>query len=768
MACAKHFPGHGDVSVDSHIDLPVINKTFSAIDSVELFPFKKLIRDGIGSVMVAHLSIPSIDDTKKQPTSLSQKTITGLLKNGLGFKGITFTDALEMQAVAKYYPDGDAALQSLIAGNDMLCLPGNIPASIKKIQNAITDGLLSEADINARVKKVLLAKYNMGLNQVKNIDLRNLSYDLNKDVSLIRKAVAENALTVLKLKDSPAILLNSKNKVAVINVGTSYNTTFGKLLQKDFNADVFNFSYSAGSVESDRIINEVKSKYKSVVVGVFNVSKYPSNNFGISKSASQLVSRLQDVAPTFTFVFGNPYAIKNFCDAPNLVACYEDDDIFHQAAFDWFSGKYVARGTLPVTVCEQYKYGAGLGGDDDKKKILPATKDFNLRELSKIDSIANAAIRSHAMPGCVVLVARKGKIEFLKAYGNFTYDKAEPVKTSTIYDLASVTKTSATTVAVMKLYEEGKLKLTDRLGDYLDFTIGSNKSGLIIKEILLHQAGLNPYIPFFKETVDPKGAPREDIYHVLPDNNYSVPVAAGMFMRKDYIDTMYKRIVQSGLSYPGRYVYSDNDFIFLGKVVEKITGMPLNEYVSKTFYQPLGMKTTTFKPFENTPLYLIAPTEREKNFRQQLLHGYVHDPGAAMFGGVAGHAGLFSNAEDLAQLYLMLLNGGEWNGKRYFKKETIDLFTAYNSSVSRRGLGFDKPEKDNLSRKEPYPCLSASSATFGHTGYTGTCVWADPKENLLFIFLSNRVNPVGGSNSLISTLSVRGNMQQAVYNSLNK
>ena len=283
---------------------------------------------------------------------------------------------------------------------------------------------------------------------------------------------------------------------------------------------------------------------------------------------------------------------------------------------------------------------------------------------------------------------------------------------------------------------------------------------------MLHQAGLVSYIPFFKETLEPNGKPAAKYYAAVKNDSFSIRVAKDLYMRTNWRDTLYKRILQSPLGSANKYVYSDNDFIFLGKIVEAISGLPLNDYVEKEFYQPMGLTTAGFKPTEQYPLQRIIPTEQEKQFRMQLLRGDVHDPGAAMFGGVAGHAGLFSNAYDLAVIMQMLLNGGTMNGKKYLQKETIDLFTAYHSNISRRGYGFDKPEKDNNRRPDPYPSLSVSPQTFGHTGYTGTCVWADPAYNLVYIFLSNRVNPDGGENVKLYKMNVRTNIQEAIYRAM--
>ncbi len=367
----------------------------------------------------------------------------------------------------------------------------------------------------------------------------------------------------------------------------------------------------------------------------------------------------------------------------------------------------------------------------------------------------------------MILVAKNGNIAYHKAFGKFNYDSAEVVNTEAVYDMASVTKICATTLAIMKLYEQGKISLLKKLGDYLPSVKGSDKAGLNIEDILLHQAGLVPFIPFYKETIDTTGIPYPSLYASVKKDSFNIHVAENLFLRKDWNDTMYQRILQSPLGITGKYVYSDNDFIFLAKLVESITGTTLDQYVNKYFYRPLGLTTACFKPRQRLPLGRIAPSEQEPVFRKQLIRGDVHDPGAAMFGGVAGHAGLFSDAYDMAVIMQLLLNGGTFNGKRYLQKETIQLFTAYHSNGSRRGLGFDKPEKDNYRRAEPYPARSASPASFGHTGFTGTFVWADPASNLVYIFLSNRLTPDGTNNKLLK-MNVRTNILEAVYQAFSK
>jgi len=771
MACAKHFPGHGDVSVDSHLDLPVINKTRPQLDSLELYPFREIFKAGVGSVMIAHLYIPAIDNTPNRATSISYNNVTKLLRRKLRYGGISFTDALEMKGVAKFFPDGEASVQSLIAGNDMLCLPGDVATSLAKINEAIAQRKIKWKDIDARVKKVLYAKYYYGLANRTPIDTAHLTEDLNEGVDDIRRQVAENALTLLNRGDLESFPLKAgkKKQIAYIGMGLTGDNAFSRRMRTDYNAHVFFFDYALDSAKALAALELLSNRYDMLVIGLHNYARYPAHEFGISSPAIWLLQRLQQQNRTATFVFGNPYATK-YCqhagEKNTLVACYEDDEITQDVAADLLNGKFSAGGKLPVTVGDRWKAGSGIAGPGRSlPMVAPSVLGFNSERLQRIDTICREAIAKKAAPGCVVLVARNGKIAYEKAFGYMTYDKTEPVYKESVYDMASVTKICATTMAVMKLYDEGRLNLQKTLGDYLPWVRGSNKASLRIWDVLLHQAGLVAFIPFYKETIDSKGVPFPGIYTARPDSLHGIRVAESLYIRNDYEDTLYARILQSNLGPAGKYIYSDNDFIFLGKVVEAISGMSLDGYVRKTYYEPLGMTISGFRPRERLPLGRIVPTAQEPIFRRQLLRGDVHDPGSAMFGGVAGHAGLFSDAYELALLEQMLLNGGTMNGRTFLRKETIGLFTAYHSEISRRGLGFDKPEKDNATRKEPYPCLSASPETFGHTGFTGTCVWVDPKYDLVFVFLSNRVNPVE-DNPKLSSLSIRGRIQETIYQAM--
>ncbi len=771
MACAKHFPGHGDVSVDSHVDLPIINKSIAQLDSLELYPFRQLFAAGIESAMVAHLYIPAIDSTANRATSLSKNNVTGLLRNQLHFEGLTFTDALEMQGVKKFFPDGEASVQSLIAGNDMLCLPGDVPIAIQKINEAIEKGTLSRADIELHCKKVLVAKYQYAMGQRNMIVTENLTTDLNKEVPAMRRLVAENAITLLSGKDSvffplPANGNDSTKEVAYVGIGLTADNAFARRMRNDYGADVFYVDYAKKNADSLSIlVDKIVRGYHKVIIGIHNTNRPPLNNFGISADAVTLVNVLQQRAKTMTFLFANPYAAKNWCAARNLVVCYEDDSIVQHTAIDMLQGKLPYKGVLPVSVCDQYRYGFGITASAGSMKMSsPFLHEVDSNRLANIDSIVNDAIAKKAMPGCVVLVAKDGDIIFRKAYGHYTYDQTEAVKENSVYDLASVTKVAATTLAIMKLAENGQIDIHKKLSDYLPWVKGSNKEDILIEKILLHEAGLVPYIPFFKETLDAEGKPLNNIYAGHSSKAFPGRVANNLYINNYWIDSMYRKILKSPVGPPAKYVYSDIDFILLGKLVETVSGKRLDEYVRTEFYEPMGLESIGYSPLTRFPINQIAPTENEKTFRSQLLRGDVHDPGAAMFGSPTGHAGLFSDATDMAAILQMLLNGGSYNGNQYLKKETIDLFTAYHSNISRRGYGFDKPEKDNATRPEPYPAKSASALTFGHTGYTGTCVWADPQSKLIFVFLSNRVYPNGSE--LLLKMNIRPKIFETIYQSL--
>lgn len=764
MACAKHFPGHGDVDVDSHYDLPVINKSRAQLDSMELMPFRALFQAGIGSVMIAHLSIPAIDTTTHVATSISRNNVTDLLRRDLKYNGISFTDALEMKGVAKYFPGGTIAVEAILAGNDMLCLPADVKQSIDVIQQAIQNGRIAQAELDGRVKKVLAAKYELGLNRRTMIDTTNLLADLNRQTDAIRAEVADRTLVLLSDQQGlfqPKAVRSlrrtiRKGRIAYVGIGLNGPNDLVRSLDRG-SLDAYYMPIKADSLQADSLLKRLRAagNYDLVLVGVHGYSNKPMDQFGISNAAISLAKQLNG-PKTIALTFGNVLANANFCGMSQLMACHQDDSIVRHAAYRMLQGFAHPIGRLPVPVC-QYPFGAGIRYDKAKPD-WEATRE----SLKQVDAIAEEGIRAGAFPGCVVMAVHKGEVILDKAYGTMDADFKQAVLPESLYDLASVTKISATTVAIMKLYEQGKIRLDATLKDYLPVVKGSDKADLSLRDILLHQAGLVPFIAFYKETIDPStGAPLEKYYRKKKESGFSIRVAEGLYLRDDWNDTMMQRILKSPLTARGKYVYSDNDFIFLGKIVEQVSGLSLDEFVQRNFYRPLGMYSTGFKPRDRFAVNSLVPTETEKHFRQQTTRGDVHDEGASLFGGVAGHAGLFSNAYDLSILYQMLLNGGIFQGKRVLNPATIRLFTDYQEKGSRRGLGFDKPERDNDTRKDPYPSWLASSSTFGHTGFTGTCVWVDPARELVYIFLSNRVYPTR-DNGKLSSLSIRSRIQDAI------
>ncbi|MFN5334781.1 MAG: serine hydrolase domain-containing protein, partial [Bacteroidota bacterium] len=520
------------------------------------------------------------------------------------------------------------------------------------------------------------------------------------------------------------------------------------------------YQHDAGNVPS--MIDMLSNHYDYVVLGLHRYSRRPANNFGIGIGAMRLIQALSSLPQSILLAFGNPYVLGNFCEAKNVVACYEDNAIIQSVVLEILTGKLNPTGKLPVTVCNNLPAGTGLSYANAEDKLLPRASSVEYN-FSVIDSIVQDAIVKKAMPGAVVLATKDGKIIFEKAYGYTTYDSTRNVKTDDVFDLASVTKVLATTLSVMKLYEAGKIDLDQRLGNYLPELRGTMHDALIIRDLLLHQSGLPAWIPFYKQMIDTvTGLPFSKEASCIKNATHSIRVANHLYLQPSWKDSIYKKILDAGINQKGKYVYSDLGFIYLGRLVERLSGETLDQYVRKQFYEPMSLHNTGYLPQEMVAFNRIVPTENEKKFRMQLLWGDVHDPAAAMLGGVAGHAGLFGTAYESAALMQMLMNGGSIGGKQYLQAQTVTLFTGYGSDSSRRGLGFDKPDRDNKNRKEPYPCKSVSTEAFGHTGFTGTCVWADPKNKIVFVLLSNRVHP-SSENTLFGKMNIRGKVQEVVY-----
>jgi beta-N-acetylhexosaminidase len=777
MACAKHFPGHGDTDADSHKELPLISKSIRQLDSLELYPFRELIKAGVQSVMVAHLEVPALETEPHIPTTLSRNTITGLLKERMGFKGLIFTDALNMEGITKYFQPGEVDLRAFEAGNDVLLFSQNVPVAIARFKGALDSGRITEAQIEHSVKKILLAKYDIGLSRYRSIDTTSIVNDLNQYTMPIRELTANKAVTLVSDKNGMlGKILAADARVSYIGVNATKSVLYD-VLQDALKDIMFDWLPKGSSAADADKLKEGMATNDVTIVAVHNLSFYPSGgDYGLDARQVAFLKSLAAEKNVIYAVMGNAYLMKYFCNAGSALIAYEDDSITETTVAKILLRQQVARGRLPVTPCP----GMISQPPVEEPLPLPAEKPTALKEayelkktmfvqdagvahpeaLEKLSGFIQKSIVGGAFPGCRILAAKDGKVFYDEAFGYYSYDKQRGVELNTMYDVASLTKVLSTNLAIMRLYDEGKLDLNKTLGDYLEWTRGTDKSRLRIRDLLMHQAGLKSWIPFYKETLDSAGNLKEDLYRTESAKDYKIKVAKDLYLRTDYADTIWHRILTSPLENTGKYVYSDLDFYFLVAVAEDITGKTINSYVEDQFYKPMGLKRITFNPLKKFKLSDITPTENDIAFRHQLVHGYVHDPGAAMFGGVAGHAGIFATADDVAAVFQLLLNQGTYRGKRYFKASTVNYFTSYNSRISRRGLGFDKPSAD---RDDAGPAGNrVSGYAFGHQGFTGTCAWADPATGIVFVFLSNRVYPSADNNNM-NRLSVRTVAQDYIY-----
>ncbi|HSK13556.1 MAG TPA: glycoside hydrolase family 3 N-terminal domain-containing protein, partial [Phnomibacter sp.] len=508
MACAKHFPGHGDVDVDSHYDLPVINKSIAQLDSLELYPFRALFKSGVGSVMIAHLFIPSIDNTANRATSLSYNNVTGLMRERLGYQGLTFTDALEMKGVAKFFPSGEAAVASLIAGNDMLCLPADVPQTIAAVREAIRQGRLRWDDVHEKCYRVLLSKFDYVAGHTGAVKVDNLENDLNREVPVLRKAVAEKALTLLERSANWMPVDRDAEHVLVVQVGGREEGAFATAM-RNRGATVERVGLD-GAGGKEALEHSHRRKFQHVVVTLQGLGRNPANRFGLSDRAIGVLNGLAKHRESSLIVLGNPYALGALENVhfKTLMVAYEDDEIFQNVVYDWMTGLFEPEGTLPVSV-GAWKAGAGIVGNVALPRVAPGAMGMSSRVLARIEGVAREGIDSAAFPGCAVTVLHKGAVVYQQGFGYTTYEQKEPAGISTIYDLASVTKVSATTMAVMKLYEEGRIMLDAQLGQYLPWLKNSDKGAITIRDMLLHQSGLVSFIPFYREVTDATGKPNE-------------------------------------------------------------------------------------------------------------------------------------------------------------------------------------------------------------------------------------------------------------------
>jgi beta-glucosidase-like glycosyl hydrolase/CubicO group peptidase (beta-lactamase class C family) len=768
MACAKHFPGHGNTWQDSHKTLPVVNTSKETMYKTGLVPFKYLIDNNVSSVMVAHLWVPAFDTIKNHPATLSYNIVTGLLKDQMNFKGLIITDALDMKGVTNNYGKENVAYLSLKAGNDILLIPEDIPGSINRIVEAVKKGEISKTRIEESCKKILYYKYVSGLWQRKPVNIKGLINDLNKkEYKQLSDKLYSEAITLVKNQDDFLPLKKDGKKTMLVIIGQTKDTKFKTTLSKYKINKTFFLKHNASDKDLNWVIKQ-SEKYDRAVVAVLNTNILAKKNFGIGKKDITLIDTLAEKIPVILDIFASPYALdlfKNTDKIPSIIVSYQDKDICQKTSAEIILGKRTPTGSLPVSA-GGFKSGTAIKTwFTTMDYIKPEKLGINTDILKKIDSTALNGIEIKAFPGCRIIGAKDGHIFYDKSFGYLTYDKKVPVNKNIVYDLASLTKILATTLSLMKLVEDEKINLDNKLVYYLPFLQGTNKEDLYFKEVLTHQAGLMSWIPYYDSTMRDYG-PDTNIYHKIISEDYPTRVAENMYIKKNYSYEIYHEILESPL-FEKKYHYSDLGFYLFKTMIENISNCPLESYVQQNFYQPMGLNNITYLPRKKFPLLMIAPTENDTIFRKQLLRGDVHDQGAAMLGGVSGHAGLFGTAGDVASIMQMLINGGAYNGIQVLNSETIKTFTSYQfpENDNRRGLGFDKPLPEYEEHRTN--CKSASPASFGHSGFTGVYTWADPENDLVYVFLSNRIYP-DMNNTKISDLDIRTNIHQLFYDALNK
>lgn len=764
LSSAKHFPGHGDTKTDSHKTLPTVSFSKKRIEEVELYPYEKLIEEGVSSVMIAHLNVPSLEERKDYPSSISKPIVTGLLKEKMKFNGLIFTDALNMKGASNFKNPGEIDLAAFLAGNDVLLISEDVPTAKAKLIAAYEAKLISEERLAHSVRKILFAKYKAGLNKYTPVDTTNLIQDLYtfRDQVLYEDLV-ENAVTLIK-NDRGILPLEDLEtlKIAYVNFGDADGAPFLKQLSNYTNIDW---------VKSEKIedLLEKLKAYNLVIIGFHKSNRSPWASYKFSENEELWLYEIARKNRTVLNVFTRPYALselKGISNLEGIVMSYQNSEVAQEKSAQIIFGALSAKGKLPVTINDNFPEGTGF----TSKKLnrlqygLPESVGMDSKKLQKIDSLIETAIDQNMTPGLQVVIARKGKVVYKKNAGYHTYEKAIPVTDSSVYDLASLTKILASLPLIMKLEEKGIVDFDSKLGDMMPVFKGSNKEDIRLQDLLLHYGRLKSWLPLYVPTIDKKTKKlSQEFYREEAEEGYSFPVAENIFIRNDIRNFILKEIRDSDLEKSTGYQYSDLPFYMMKYFLEDHYNSSLAYLTKEKFYQPLGANYTTYSPLEQFSLDQIVPTEEDKLWRKQVVHGYVHDQGAAMQGGIGGHAGLFSNANDVTKIMQMYLNGGSYGGKKFLEKETIDKFNNcyYCEENVRRGVGFDKPQLGNSGPT----CGCVSLKSFGHTGFTGTFAWADPDEEIVFVFLSNRTFPDVDNRKLIRE-DIRSKIQAVIYESL--
>lgn len=788
FSVAKHFPGHGDTSNDSHHTLPVLRRSIKEMDRIELSPFRHYIQAGFAGIMTAHLYVPALDKRERRAASMSDAIVTDLLQKKDGFQGLCFTDALAMKG-AEHNKQESPSVLALKAGNDIALAPNKLAKEIEAVKAAIIDGTLCKEVIASKCKKVLSYKYIAGLSHDRPIKIEGLSERLNSThATWLAARLNEEAITLLK-NESDYLPLKQleKKKIALLSIGDTYDEEFQSTLGKYDTIDHYRITLSTKEAEIETIVRDLE-KYDVIICGVYTVriNEHPA--------LAKLAARKDWIYVFFTL----PYFCKEYKvsikHAKAVVMAYEGTPFAQEYAAQAIFGGIPTKGKLAVTIPGLFYAGTGIFTEKTRLGYhLPEEVGMDAARLAEIDDIVKEGLRKEAYPGCQVLVAKNGTIIYDKSFGYYDYQRKQKVTSHSVYDLASVSKATGTLLAVMKTYDDRLITLNGLVSSYIPSLRETNKVHLTIEELLYHQSGIVPSIPFYMKAIDEKSYtgklysrtqsvthPVRIDAHTYARNDFkflphlvsktkkpgfTAEIAKHLYVHDSFKDIIMQEIKESKLGERGKYRYSCVNFILLKMVVEQQTGQPMDKLLQTHFFDRLGACTTTYNPLHKMDTMVIVPTENDEFIRRQLLRGYVHDEAAAFQGGVSGNAGLFSNAGDLAKLLQLYLNGGTYGGESYLSTETCKLFTQSKSPTCRRGLGFDKPDTGN---PEASPCgTSAPASVYGHTGYTGTAFWVDPDNQLIYIFLSNRVHPTR-SNGKLSSLEIRTRIQDAIYRAIKK
>ncbi|PXX28391.1 beta-glucosidase-like glycosyl hydrolase [Arenibacter sp. ARW7G5Y1] len=764
LSSGKHFPGHGDTAVDSHKALPVIDFTRERLDSIELYPYRKLIKEGLSSVMVAHLSVPSLEIKEGYPSSLSEQIIGDVLQEQLNFKGLVFTDALNMKGVSNFAKEGEVELSAFLAGNDILLMPLDVAKAKSKLMEAYNKGRITENRLATSVKKILMAKYKVGLHNYRPIDIKNLYEDLNSlEDDLLYEEAIENAITVVKNDFSLLAIKKLENKkIAYVKFGDAESDPFLKELNKYATVTQINAKDVA-------TLKQKLSNYNLVIVGLHKSNESPWKAYKFTKNELSWLGEIarERTSNLILAVFAKPYALLDvpiFESIDAVVVGYQNSKLAQEKTAQVIFGALPAKGILPVSSHADFPVNTSIQLESLKRLgySFPERVGISSSKLARVDEMVKNGIDSLMFPGAQIVVARKGKVIYNKGFGKPTYDSNEKITPDHIYDLASITKILATLPMVMKMEEEGKIALNNTFEELIPDYSNSDLKNVTVLKALSHYGRLPAWIAFYIDTLDDKRKPSSEFYRQQPTSGYSLKVADQLYIKDVYKDSIYNRIGRQHLK-SNRYRYSDIAYYVMKKYIEDTYKERLDSLAEDFLYKPIGATHTGFNPLDKFLKGDIVPSEEDNYYRYQTVQGYVHDMGAAMQGGVGGHAGLFSNANDVAKIMQMYLQNGYYGGQQFLEARTVKKFnTCYFCDQNvRRGIGFDKPEV----RGGGPACSLVSRKSFGHSGFTGTYTWADPEKDLVYVFLSNRTYP-SASNTLLVKSGLRTRIQKAIYEAI--